>query len=136
MTKDEPHPKDTLLKSLRPMIILDINNSIPQEAFQNQTLRPIIKMQHDIIIKLILKEPHFQSVLRTSEDSKRFHDGIMLFIKKNQNIKNLLIGLIIGMFTQEELVHYLDMKTDLNRRIINIIGKRIADTLNTHIPTL
>jgi hypothetical protein len=59
----------------------------------------------------------------------------MLFVKKNQNVKNLLLGLIVGHFTSEELELYLKMKTDLNRRIINMICKRIADTLNTTIPT-
>ena len=43
---------ETDLVSLRPDLDLDTTRSTPEELFQNNTLRPILKMQHTMFVHL------------------------------------------------------------------------------------
>lgn len=124
--------RDQKLLDLRPVIPqAKINLEISEtEEFQNKTLRPIIKFQHDWIIT------HFTHFVYShkkdwgslsNETKKAFLESSL---SKNQSLKFRLIGMITAYFTSEELAKYYSNKSEINRRTIQIIGQRILDNLN------
>jgi hypothetical protein len=126
---------DIALKALRPSLSLSSALSSDEESFQNEVIRPIVKMQHDLILSLIESYPHFINVLSTRENYQKLRESLTAYINNNPSIKNQLIGLVIGMMSTSELSQYIYDTQAVNKRIINIIAKRIADTLSTEIKT-
>ena len=49
--------------------------------------------------------------------------------KRNSQLKNELRGLITGLFSIEEYIIYNTIKSDINKRIIQIIKERVLSTL-------
>lgn len=100
-----------------------------QEQFQNQTLRPIIKLQHDLLITIF---KHFFTKNKNkffelpSEKRKEYLDTIVL---KNVNFQQQLKGMIIGFFTVEEYEVYLNDFSELNKRMMTMIKERVLNTL-------
>ena len=117
------------LVALRPIIeTIRTTDVSPIEQFQNESLRPIIKMQHDVLIGLVKSQPNFEEMLLRKGSSQQFQDKIRTFIVKQPSLKHLLIGMIVGMFTVEELAMYTKHATDFNKRISGMICQRISDT--------
>lgn len=117
------------LIDLRPELNLkETQGVLPIEEFQNNILRPIIKFQHNIIIELAKSEKHFPS---NNEKLLKddFFNLIKLYVDKNNKLKNLLIGLIIGLLTDDEISFYLANASQINKRISNMIIQRLSDTL-------
>lgn len=105
-------------------------NTLAIESFQNNSLRPIIKMQHHILIVLfkdylLSKKIDFDNL---SMDLKR--EKIKSILQKDNSYKRLLIGVVVGQFSQEELNVYLKNSSELNRRILQIISQRLQDSLS------
>jgi hypothetical protein len=117
------------LVALRPIIHTVRNSDVsPMEQFQNESLRPIIKMQHDVLMGLVRSQPNFEELLLRKGSAQQFHDRVRTFIVKQPSLKQLLIGMVLGMFTLEELAVYTKHATDFNKRISGMICQRIADT--------
>lgn len=117
------------LVALRPIIDTARTSDVsPIEHFQNETLRPIIKFQHDVLIALMKSQPNFEDLLIKKGTTQQFHDKIRTFLVKQPHLKHVLNGMVIGMFTTEELVTYTKHTTDFNKRISGMITQRIADT--------
>lgn len=98
------------------------------EQFQNGVLRPVIKMQHNIIIALFqsyLKHSSFDINTLEAAQKKEFLKNV---ISRNQHMRNQYVGLISGLFTDEEFEHYLSNPSEYGRRIIQMIAQRLQDT--------
>jgi len=121
-------PNDLI--KIRPVLNLKKSSQITdEESFQNDTLRPIIKLQSPVLIETyrnyIIK--HKNVFYELSNDKKL--DYIENSINKNQKFRNLLKGMIIGLFTIEEYHTYKKNSSSLNKRMMNIILKRLQDNL-------
>ncbi|MDC3219159.1 glyoxalase [Flavobacteriaceae bacterium] len=121
-------PNDII--KIRPVLNLKNSSQITdEESFQNDTLRPIIKLQSPILIETyrnyIIK--HKNVFFELSNEKKL--DYIENSINKNQKFRNLLKGMIIGLFTIEEYHIYKKNSSSLNKRMMNIILKRLLDNL-------
>jgi hypothetical protein len=117
------------LVALRPTIDTARTSDVSSiELFQNETLRPIIKLQHEVFIGLVKSQPKFEDLLVKKGTSQQFHNKIRTFLVKQPHLKHVLNGMVIGMFTAEELVTYTKHATDFNKRISGMICQRIADT--------
>ena len=112
--------------ALRPSLeipVLEMSTSI--ESFQNQTLRPILKLQNDLYIALFKayidrKKTDF-SALRKEQKSIYIEQSL----QKDVALKNIFIGITVGMFTLEELEQYNVDPKEFNRRIITMLMGRI-----------
>ena len=117
-----------LKKQMRPEIssIIKTENFSAEEKFQNEVLRPIIKLQHDLILSYF---EHYlkQNKVKMNElnNTQKTHLAHKLF-KTNTRLKTELRGLIIGLFTLEEYKEYLNLSSQLNKRMNNMIQQRIA----------
>jgi hypothetical protein len=115
--------------TLRPALNLEIEHSNEQEKLQNNTLRPILKLQNDLLLQCfqsycIQRKCNFEML-----DETRQRDFIEESLRKDQRFKQLLIGLIIGLFTVEEYNEYAKNDKEYNRRIITMTTKRLQDEL-------
>ncbi|NNF34012.1 MAG: glyoxalase [Saprospiraceae bacterium] len=113
--------------SIRPKIknIGSFDHKKNEEKFQNETLRPIIKMQHDLIVTffqnyVISKKINFAEL---NADQKRFL--INKIFRSDNNLRTELRGLIIGHFTVQEYETYTTMTREINRRMITMIKNRL-----------
>lgn len=119
-------------KEIRPLIkgINTVLNKSLEEDFQNKTLRPIIKMQHDLLIAyfqayLIAKKCTFETLSNLKQ-----RDYIATAFKKDSAFKLELRGLIIGHFTTDEFAIYGKSKSDFNKRILAMIQQRITSVID------
>jgi len=123
--------RKTKLLDARPIIpsaIVTSHTSI-DERFQNQTLRPIIKLQNDLLIvvfKNYIKK--YKNVFyELSIDNKMFY--IENAIHKDMKFRNALKGMIIGQFTIEEYLIYIQNASPLNKRMVNLVIERLKDQI-------
>jgi hypothetical protein len=118
---------------IRPKIIginTLLNMSI-EEDFQNSTLRPIIKLQHELLL-VYIKEYLISNKKRFKELSNLKKIEILTLIFKNDNsLKTELKGIIIGHFTTDEFFIYCTNKTEYNKRILAMIRQRITSVIDS-----
>lgn len=115
------------LLALRPDLShLSTENASDAEKFQNVTLRPIIKMQHEILMSLVDGTPHFLSIASRSKTVEDYKGKVIDFINQQTALKNQIIGMIIGHFTNDEWTGYALNKSEFNKRIINMCGERMG----------
>lgn len=121
--------RSTNLKQARPVIasaqIYDTMSS--DERFQNQTLRPIIKLQDELFIAVfknyIVKHKNVFYDLTLPKQL----DYIENAIHKDMKFRNSLKGMIIGQFTVEEYAIYIQNSSALNKRMMNIVKERLIN---------
>ena len=121
-------PNDII--KIRPVLSLKKSSQITdEESFQNDTLRPIIKLQSPILIETYKNyiNKHKNVFYELSNEKKLYY--IENSINKNQKFRNLLKGMITGLFTIEEYHIYKKNSSSLNKRMMNIILKRLQDNL-------
>jgi hypothetical protein len=95
------------------------------EAFQNNSLRPIIKQLHSHLIShfstLLLKKK--SQYFKIAEDQKG--DYIHSIFQTEQRYKSELKGMIIGNFTILEFESYSKVASFIDKRIYSIVEERI-----------
>jgi hypothetical protein len=122
--------RNQFLKEFRGDALGNINyETSSDEYFQNQILRPILKLQNDLYIELfknyiIKSKANFESY--TIEKKFQF---IEISIQKDTKFRSLLIGIVIGLFTIDEYVMYSNNSSDLNKRIITMLIERLKNQL-------
>jgi hypothetical protein len=98
-----------------------------EEAFQNTTLRPIIKMKHDLLIaytKEYITNKKQDFTLLGSEKKLIYLSSCF---EQDNTLRSELRGMVIGQFTVDEYDSYGPMSKAINKRIINIIKERMLD---------
>jgi len=101
----------------------------PEERFQNQTLRPVLKFQNLILIEA------FRNYI--SKHKNKFQElsiekriaFIENAIQRDVKFRNSIQGIVIGLFTEEEYAIYLKNSSALNKRMMNLVIKRLQDQL-------
>ena len=119
------------LLKIRPKIkkVKDFPNMSDDERFQNETIRPILKLQNPLFI-LVFKnyiEKRKRVFYDLSLDKKMIY--IESSIVKDQNFQNSLKGIIIGHFTLAEYRQYLLYFSSLNKRMMNMLIKRLQNQI-------
>ena len=104
-------------------------NISADERFQNETLRPVLKLQNDLLLAsfqnyIVKGKNTFYSL--TIENRLGY---ITNAIQKDIKYRNSLKGIIIGQFTLEEYETYIKNSSALNKRMMNMVVKRIQDQI-------
>ncbi|NKI32275.1 glyoxalase [Croceivirga thetidis] len=115
------------LKQIRPVLETAKVNSetSDEEYFQNVTLRPIIKFQNDLLTAA------FKNYIRKHKN--KFYElnlearlqYIERSIQKDIKFRNSLKGMVIGQFTVEEYLTYIENSSALNKRMMNMVIERL-----------
>ena len=128
--------RSELVMALRPIIEnLDFDKTPPkEELFQNEVLRPILKFQNPLIIDFFIHQCILYKSLyfRLEIDEKKQYINQLLL--KNQNVRNTYIGILVGAMTSDEFKIYLSNKNHFNKRILDMISKRLKDQIQILLP--
>jgi hypothetical protein len=115
---------------LRPVLKNLINsNTSDLERFQNEVLRPIIKMQNNLLVALFNNYISNRKIEFNKLKSEVQENKINSILTKDINFKNILIGSILGHLNKNEIEIYLKSKSELNKRIIQMVKQRLQDNL-------
>ena len=120
--------RDTQILALRGETLGEIHpQSSKEEIFQNQTLRPILKLQNDIFLESFINyiNKSKSDFFAFSTDKKlSFIDNA---IHKDIKFRNALKGMVIALFTVEEFREYIQNSSSLNKRMMNLLIERLKD---------
>ena len=118
--------RDAFLKEFRGETIGTVTDqSSSDELFQNQVLRPILKLQNDLFIAafgnhLVKNRIDFNSF---SVEKKLI--TIENLIQKDIKFRNALKGMIMGLFTTDEYSLYIKNSSSLNKRMMGMLIERL-----------
>lgn len=124
--------RDTAIKDLRPLIptIIDKNAVNPAELFQNRTLRPILKLQNDLLDAIfrryIVKRKNTFHKLNAPKKIAYIENSI----RRDLKLKNLLVGVITGHFTLEEWTLFIADEGELTKRMTNLLVQRLTSQVS------
>jgi hypothetical protein len=122
--------RDTSLLSLRGGSLGEQKSEASlEELFQNNTLRPILKLQNDVLLAIFTS--YIQQQKNTFYDlglakKSNFIDNAL---QKDITLKNTLKGIVIGLFTQQELAEYISNASVLNKRMMGLITERLKSQM-------
>ena len=120
------------LRDLRPEIHTDATRSpLPLEQFQNEVLRPILKFQNDVFVAYI--RAYLGDVIWPTRTAA-LEEFIKTRLQKDLALRNTCLGITVGLLTNEELPYYFQHKTELNKRIIQMLCQRLVDQLTPTPP--
>ena len=100
-----------------------------EELFQNMVLRPVIKMQHDILILRV--QSHFLSkkIVFHMMDKKKRVNAIESAFQNDNAFKKEIQGMILGQLNPEEFQRYLKSERSMNKRVIQMVRNRMLDSI-------
>ena len=107
--------------------IKESKNTSDKEQFQNQVLRPILKFQNKLFIKLFLSICKTYKINFTKFNSEEKYEYIENIFKKNFKIRASFIGTVIALFTLEEFETYSANHQLYNKRIIQMLTERLKN---------
>ena len=119
------------LKSIRPEVSsATINNEMSSdERFQNLVLRPVVKFQNDLFVAAFRNYiAKHKNVFYGLTLEKRI-DYIENAIQKDMKFRNSLKGMVIGVFTVEEYLIYIENSSALNKRMMNLVKESLLSNL-------
>lgn len=113
--------------SIRPVIINigTVENKTQEEGFQNTTLRPILKLQHELLIAFFENYVKRKKIDFQGLSSEKKNDFVSNIFKNDNMFKTELRGMIIGQFTVSEFAAYKSISSDANKRILTMAKERL-----------
>ena len=118
--------RDTFISEFRGETIGTVSNeSSSEELFQNQTLRPILKLQNDLFIESFQNFiGKYKNEFYTFSPDKKMQ-FIENAIQRDIKFRNALKGMVIGLFTIQEYREYIKNSSNLNKRMMNMLIERL-----------
>ena len=99
--------------------------SSAEELFQNQTIRPILKLQNDLFIAVFINYVNKNKADFYSYTVEKKLQTIENSIQKDIKFRNSLKGIIMALFTIEEYDTYIQNSSSLNKRMMNLLVDRL-----------
>jgi hypothetical protein len=118
--------RDTQLLDWRGDTLGMVNSqSSIEETFQNQTIRPILKLQNDLLIQVFINYAVKQKNVFFNLTPEKKLNYIENVIQKDIKFRNSLKGMVIALFTVEEYLEYIKNSSNLNKRMMNLLIERL-----------
>jgi hypothetical protein len=117
--------------SIRPIIILEKEAESAFEKFQNEILRPILKLQNDLLLEIFKTyvDKRKSTFYKLSEKEQLVY--IDQTVRKDMKFKHYLEGIITGMFTLEEYAKFMENEEELTKRLVNLLVQRLQSQFKT-----
>ena len=97
------------------------NQSSTEEKFQNETLRPILKVQNDLLVAVFINYAVKQKNVFFAFTPEKKMNYIENVIQRDIKFRNSLKGIILGLFTISEYHEYIQNSSNLNKRMMNLL---------------
>lgn len=123
------HLPESARLALRPAIPQLSPAQSTAEQFQNETLRPILKLQNELIIQLFRHFLQKRKVRLQGLSPEQGNEWIANSIRKDNRLRNLLLGLVIGQFTPRELDTFFTIETEARRRTFDLLIQRLQSQM-------
>ncbi|MBG6111368.1 hypothetical protein H4V97_000474 [Flavobacterium sp. CG_23.5] len=118
--------RDTFLKQFRGQTIGTVTSqSSSDESFQNEVLRPILKLQNDLFVASFINYIDKNKTDFYSQTTEKKLSMIENAIQKDIKFRNALKGMIIGLFTSNEYAQYIKNSSSLNKRMMTMLVERL-----------
>tara|TARA_R110000868_G_scaffold72823_4_gene211712 strand:+ start:1790 stop:2206 length:417 start_codon:yes stop_codon:yes gene_type:complete len=119
------------LKAIRPEISSATINDMmcSDERFQNLVIRPIIKLQNDLLIEVFRNYVAKYKLAFYDFSLEKRINYIENAIQRDVKFRNSLKGIIIGLFTVEEYLIYIQNSSALNKRMMGIVKERLISNI-------
>ena len=118
---------DKIIACRSVIVSKDTINISDEEKFQNEVLRPILKFQNKLLIKLFLYKCKKYKINFNQFNSEERYNYIEKTLKKDSQLKTLFIGAIVAFFTLEEYQKYTENEQIYNKRIIQMLTERLKE---------
>ena len=100
-----------------------------EELFQNMVLRPVIKMQHDVLILRVRSYFTSKKVIFHLMDTRKRTMAIEQAFLGENFFKKEIQGMITGQLAPDEFKTYLRWERSINKRIVQMVRNRMIDSL-------
>jgi hypothetical protein len=118
--------RDTFLREFRGETLGTVSaQSSADELFQNQTIRPILKLQNDLFIAVFINYVNKNKADFYSYTVEKKLQTIENSIQKDIKFRNSLKGIVMALFTIEEYNIYIQNSSSLNKRMMNLLIDRL-----------
>ena len=97
------------------------------ERFQNETLRPILKLQNPLFLVVFSNYIEKCKGVFYSLNLKKRLSYIENSLIKDQKFRNSVKGMVLGQFTVAEYKHYMLNSSALNKRMMQMVIERLKD---------
>lgn len=124
--------RDSALLALRPTVDADPEATASEvEAFLHLTLRPVLKLQNPVLLQLVARDvarriPGFSDF---AVDDQR--DRLATTLRSDSRLKQALVGVVYGAFTEAELAFALDHLAEVRRRTLALLTERVLSQVET-----
>lgn len=105
------------------------NNSSQEEMFQNKVIRPILKFQNDLILKVFKEYCIKQKSVFFKLSINKKLEYIEHSLQRDMKFREFYKGIILGFFTTEAFDEYSQNSSNLNRRIITMLIERLKSQI-------
>lgn len=127
MTDPTANPRDAGLRALRPALALDATQ--PAERFQNGVLRPILKLQNDLLLRVLRQYLAARKNPLAGLPLPGQLSYLAQALRTDQKFKNRLVGLIVGHFTLDEWAEFVADEAELTRRLTELLIQRFQSQI-------
>lgn len=118
--------RDAFLKGYRGATLgIITSESSTDELFQNEVLRPILKLQNDLFIASFINHLDKNKIDFNKFSVEKKMAAIENAIQKDIKFRNALKGMIIGLFTIDEYKIYIKNSSSLNKRMMGMLIERL-----------
>jgi hypothetical protein len=118
--------RNNLLLNLRPELGLPAASG-EIEQFQNETLRPILKFQNELLLRLCQHQFTKRKGVYFQLSAAKKLEYIEQQVIRDKNFKNLLFGVIIGHLTTEEYTFFQQNESAFRKRLTSLLLQRLQD---------
>ena len=98
-----------------------------EERFQNETLRPILKLQNPLFLVVFSNYIEKRKGVFYSLNLEKRLSYIENSLIKDQKFRNSVKGMVLGQFTVTEYKHYMLNSSALNKRMMQMVIERLKD---------
>lgn len=117
--------------SIRPILKnMPLKYFSDEEAFQNKTLRPILKLQNELLLKLFFEQLSKLRINWKELSVVQKQSVLNNLFKTDISFKTALTYIIAGQFTIDEFDYFLENPKIFSKRICQMAKQRIESQVN------
>lgn len=126
--KEESRPKDLQRADLlEPVFFEDRPDVSEDERYQNTVLRPILKFQHASLCLVTVEAMRSLNPGFIDLPERKQKQFITTALTSNLALRNQLLGLVLGMLDEIQLIIFLSNKKEYSKRVQAMVLQRVME---------